>query len=78
MGPGQGGATGMGRSGMNRPALRPLLQNVDTNQDQKITQEEYEKAWQDFHKEQFDLLDTNKDGSLTADELPPRFAPRAR
>ncbi|HOH42024.1 MAG TPA: hypothetical protein PLZ53_02835 [Candidatus Hydrogenedentes bacterium] len=78
MEPGQGGATGMGRSGMNRPALRPLLQNVDTNQDQKITQEEYEKAWQDFHKEQFDLLDTNKDGSLTADELPPRFAPRTR
>jgi Ca2+-binding EF-hand superfamily protein len=56
---------------------RPRIQNIDLDQDGKISREEYEAAWEKYHKEQFDRLDVNKDGSLSADELPPRFAPVA-
>lgn len=58
----------------DRPPLRVLLKEADTDKDGKTTYAEILKVAPDFPRKAFDRHDANKDGALTPSELPERPA----
>jgi Ca2+-binding EF-hand superfamily protein len=61
------GAQVLGPS-MTPPAIPPnmLFNGMDTNKDKTVSKQEY----LDYYAKRFDSMDKNKDGKITADELP--------
>ncbi|HON79139.1 MAG TPA: hypothetical protein PK544_11660 [Spirochaetota bacterium] len=50
---------------MNRPNCQQHLRGMDTNNDGKVSRDE----WNAFHQKMFQNKDANNDGFLTQDEL---------
>ncbi len=72
-GPPPGGPGGMmpppGGPGHGPGAFGPSPDQLDADNDGKVTNEEYSAAWRTFIAEQFKRLDTDNDGILSKDEL---------
>ncbi|MBX7257585.1 MAG: hypothetical protein K1Y02_14590 [Candidatus Hydrogenedentes bacterium] len=65
----QGGKPGKGDTAPRENAIQKL-QAADSNGDGKVTLEEAQTAKPGYPKEAFDKFDTNKDGTITKEDLP--------
>ena len=61
-----------GHAGGRRPPMRsprPTAEQLDPNKDGKVTKDEYTLAWVKVVQDQFNTIDTNKDGVLSREEM---------
>lgn len=65
-----------GRHGGGPRGFMPRPEDLDTNNDGKVTIEEYSTTWNTALKEQFTQMDTNDDEVLSKEELSARRGPR--